>query len=354
MCRSILDLNGFLAALRSISFFAGEFMVVLFFVLSGYVLAKPFFLKGSRGLSDPVVKRHVRLALPCLVVALLGYLFMRADLFRHLQTIPITGSQVWTGSYFVHTPDIVSAIYTGAIGIFASPNLWQYNPPSWTMYYEFIGSMITFLLAFVTRNFQYRWLIYIAVVFGLWDQWFLPFVLGVILADVSCLVGLSPYKALRTPSWILFVLALLVGAMPLARDVLPPYYEWLNHLGVNGYNIARMFKMLAGAGVILSLLMNRRLQKAFEWKPLLFLGRISFSLYLLHMLILFSVGSYLFLHLQGQVSYTASVAIVTVVVVLITVPSAYVFTETVDNFAVKLSYLLPSLLKKKPSNNDTI
>lgn len=108
-------------------FLAGDFMVLLFFVLSGYVLAKPFFHSADRQPGIAVVRRHVRLAIPYLVVSLVVVALCLSGNYYNTQLAIVTRSGPWLGSTLPVRPDILEAAYLGFIGIFFSTDNTKYN-----------------------------------------------------------------------------------------------------------------------------------------------------------------------------------------------------------------------------------
>jgi len=85
------------------------------------------------------------------------------------------------------------------------------------------------------------------------------------------------------------------------------------------------------------LLNSQRMQKIFSSPVLVFLGKISYSLYLVHFLVISTLTCALFLVLHPVLPYGAAVLISCVLSVLVIIPLSYLFYRYVDMRGIKLS-----------------
>lgn len=85
------------------------------------------------------------------------------------------------------------------------------------------------------------------------------------------------------------------------------------------------------------LLNSQRMQKAFSSTVPVFLGKISYSLYLVHFLVISSFTCALFLALYPELPYGAAVLTSCILSLLLIVPLSYIFYKYVDTTGVKLS-----------------
>ncbi len=100
--------------------------------------------------------------------------------------------------------------------------------------------------------------------------------------------------------------------------------------------------------VILSVILSPRLQSFFSTRPLRFLGHISFSLYLLHCLIIGSISCFAFLRLYGPMGYNTAVGVVLVITLVAVMGLSYLMAEYVDMKGVKLAgYCYERFFKRK-------
>jgi peptidoglycan/LPS O-acetylase OafA/YrhL len=99
-----------------------------------------------------------------------------------------------------------------------------------------------------------------------------------------------------------------------------------------------MIYHIAGAGMIVYVLLNSQLlQKTFSSPVPLFLGKISYSLYLVHFLVISSFTCVLFLILYPVLPYGAAVLTSCILSVLLIVPLSYLFFKYVDTSGVEFS-----------------
>ena len=142
------------ALLGSVGFASidGPAAVVLFFVLSGFVLPLGFFRGGNTTLVvRAATKRWLRLVCPVLLAVLFSYLLFRCGLYWHREAAQFTQS-AWLGTFGgTHQtqefrPSLTEALLDGSLFAFLrDPD--KYDPVLWTMHHEFIGSFVTFFLA---------------------------------------------------------------------------------------------------------------------------------------------------------------------------------------------------------------
>lgn len=100
-------------------------------------------------------------------------------------------------------------------------------------------------------------------------------------------------------------------------------------------------------GVCMSVSAKRLLSSA----PALWLGKISFSLYLIHFPILFSLGAWIFLHALGTLGFLSSALLVFLVCIPLTVFLASLFEVSVDRRAISASRSSERYLNKKSAPN---
>lgn len=259
---------------------AGREAVLLFFVLSGFVLALPFVEEGRRppGYAAFAAKRVVRLLLPCAAVALL-----LAALVPLVGPEPRPGLSRWFNDAWAErvTPRLVLGHATLLL-----PGGYSLNSPMWTLHYELRVSLLFPLLALLCR--AGTAVLGAAAAAGvvvclaemkfigtgaLTTLLFVPhFALGAMLArhrrEVAASVagsGAAARAALWLGCYALLTFRWLAPANGLVCDL------------VNG----------AGAALLIALVLgSRRVQTALEAGPWPWLGAVSYSLYLVHVPVL--------------------------------------------------------------------
>jgi len=318
-------------------FYNGNFAVCIFFVISGFVMSHKFFqFKDHEIITASAIKRYLRLAIPVSISVFLAYLFMKFSLFYNNQAADISGSG-WLGGFWNFTPNFMDMLNQAFVGTFFS-SVFEYNKTLWTIAFEFTGSFL--VLGFVALFGKMRnrhWAYLVAIIIFL-QSYYLAFILGMILSDLMAhknmiIQAFDRSKILRTG---LLLLGLFIGSYPSGLDVTGTIYAPLNNSFMA--DPAVMYHVLGAFLVIMVLLDSKRMQKFFSGKYLLFLGEISFAMYLLHFIILGSFSSFIFLKLSPHVSYFANFAISFMLSVAIIIPTAYLMSRHIDRRVVKLSH----------------
>ena len=186
-----LDPHGAINTSVFFGFIHGSAAVAFFFVLSGFVLTRHFFVSG-----DPsriflgALKRWPRLALPVLITVLISWLLFRLNLYFFQEAASITQSP-WLAkfAFAYETPFQVNfsdALKQGLYRTFFRGDSY-YDSSLWTMRYEFIGSFAAFGLALILYPARSKvlQLYIIAIAIALChftNPWYAAFPVGVALA----------------------------------------------------------------------------------------------------------------------------------------------------------------------------
>lgn len=308
-------------------FYAGDFMVCIFFVLSGYVLTYKYFKTKDREiLISSATRRYLRLFIPVIFIVTLAFLMMSLHLFYNQEVVKITlaygAEKAWA-----FTPDILGMVRQAAWETFfgfTSQNSYDYV--LWTMGIEFLGSMIAFSFVMLFGQLRNRWLIYIIAIMFFLNTYYLAFILGIVLADTYN----SGKRLLNVNNKIILTLLLATCLF------LGTYTGNQNFVGYDMYNLVGQwlgvqstFFHVVGAFILVFVLLNSiKLEKILSSDAATLLGRLSFSLYLVHPLVIGSASCILFLFLYKHLSYN-SVEIIT-----------FLFTVLASLFFANLMYRL--------------
>ena len=292
----------------------GPAAVALFFVLSGFVIPLRLFRSGqSRAVVEAAAKRWPRLAGLTLLAVLFAWGLFHFGLFHYREAGDLTGSD-WLASYGggqldrMPTPSLAGAVHEGLVGAFLNTTD-AYDPVLWTMRHELFGSFLSMALALVIRRLPIpacgAVLIVAAALATAIDPWLLSFVTGTGLAFVvwTRRARLSAFVTCVSIGIGLFLFGYLepVGAysfIPMIQDAA-------------GYRYDRIvLHTTSGLLIILGLVSNERIGRAFTAKPLLLMGRLSFPVYVFHFPLLCSLGCGLFVMFRQSMSYESSIVLV--------------------------------------------
>lgn len=158
---------------------------------------------------------------------------------------------------------------------------------------------------------------------------------------------LSPRKdQIATTSWIsLFIIGMYIGSLPLISWDSSPGFIWLRALIPNWYFAKALFyPCLGSVFIMLSITYSPLLQHLFMIRFAQYLGRISFSLYLLHTQVLCSLGIRVMtaaMKIVGggetQVRFSIGFFLGSCIMAPLTFWAADVFTRAVDERSVRFA-----------------
>ncbi|MFJ7728263.1 acyltransferase family protein, partial [Neobacillus sp. NPDC097160] len=122
-------------------------------------------------------------------------------------------------------------------------------------------------------------------------------------------------------------------------------YNVLNFNFIKGVYFYQFYHIIGGFLLVYVLLSSKILQKFFSHKVMLFLGNISFSLYVIHLVILCSFSTALFKALLGYFSYKISFLLMFGCSMVILFPLSYFSYKYIDLSSVKFGNFVYSYLK---------
>jgi len=314
---------------------AGNFSVCIFFVLSGYVLTQKYFImQDKKIIVSSAVRRYIRLFIPVFSAIMLAYTIASTGLFQYyLEAVTVSGNNNYA-NYWTFTPNLVDAIKEAVWGSFFT-GADTYNPVLWTMTTEFCGSMLVFAISFLFGSQRTRWTFYLAAAVLLFNTYYLAFIIGMVFADIFN----SRKPMLKTSNKIILSIilfsGLFIGSYPIGTVTVDSLYGFLNN---DVFRTPKLTYHIIGAGMIMYVLLNSyRLQNFFSSPVPVFLGKISYSLYLIHFLVISTFTSALFLFLHPLLPYGAAVLISCLMSLLLILPLSYLFYKYVDMTGVELS-----------------
>ena len=317
----------------------GNFAVCIFFVLSGFVLSHKFFLqKEPEIITASAVKRYFRLALPVAFSVLFAYVLMKFSLFFNHPAGSVSGSG-WLMGFWNFQPNFFDSLRQAVVGTFFF-SIFDYNAILWTIACEFLGSFLVFGFLAIFGQAKKRFWAYAFLIVVFLQTYYLAFILGMLLSDVFAhrqmiLRQHDPKKIWRS---LFLVLGLFLGSFPIGRDPSGTMYAFMNFSWLS--SPATLYHILGAFLLMVVLLDSRKMQKFFSYKYFLFLGEVSFAMYLLHFIILGSFSSFIFLKLEPIMAYPYAVAISFAASLPIILLVSYLAYELVDKKAVNFSHFL--------------
>ncbi len=328
---------------------AGNFAVTLFFLISGYVLSYKFFITGRREIViSGAFRRYFRLMPTVLVSVLISYLLLAGGLYYNLPAAAITGSSGWLALSWLGPAHLWDALRLGVYDAFITGNnTMTYNNALWTMKIEFLGSFLVFAMLLVLGKLKRRWIVYVLLGLLLWQTYYLAFVLGVALCDFVTHQS-KHQRRIGHPAYGItaLVAGLLLGALPIPG----PASAMIGRLtgGLLAPEPATiLFHIIGAALVMAAVVLTPALKAWLMLGPLQYLGRISFALYLVHLSVIASLGSFLLVKLSPHIGYPGAVSLSFMISLMVIFVVSELVTRYVDIPAVRLSGSLYRRLAKR-------
>lgn len=319
----------------------GNLSVCIFFVLSGFVLSYRFFeTKQSKVIISSAIRRYFRLALPVSVSVLFVYILLLFDSFYLKNILEYTFTQLNTDYSKFSTNFFVMS----KIALFDTLFNWDssYNPVLWTITYELFGSFLVFSFLALFGDIQRRYVVYILLIVLFSRTYFLGFIFGILLSDVF-VHQRSVFQNLHVlVKYVLLFVGLFLGSYPYINTS-NTIYSFLYIPALEADNLI-VYHIVGAFLIMITVLCSSTLQSILSSSFFLFLGRISFSLYLIHFTLLCSLSSFLFWKLHAVIGYNSS-ALLTF---LVSIPVMFVFSHYLYKYVdVKAINWSKELFEKK-------
>lgn len=319
---AVMTASGFDVSLsvEPYSFFVnGNFWVCLFLVISAFLLSNKIFQLRSKSafdtLSETLLKRYLRLMIPAALIGIFSYFL--TDLLTR------TGLN-YLGK--INSLSFPSFLYHAVVHmwIFVDSSV---QGPFWMLHYLLFGSYLAILIALATPL-KNRWTplihLFLTAVLGILNHYYVGIVLGVMICYLyhcrtslqntfnngffnKITIFLVQNRILRSAAGILLLLAgLFLGAYP--SYVKPDnIYRIFNAYAFRDPDAYELIHSIGAACLLASFFLLKELADFFSTKPFLFLGKISFSIYLVHSMLLEHVG-YFIMHKMNDLIGNYSIA----------------------------------------------
>lgn len=298
----------------------GNFLVHLFCILSGllisYNLIKNFNIDR---VSNSLLKRYFHFSIPILIVGLVVYIMLKFHLFTNISTSLLTGSS-WLSSYYTNILSLKQILISALINtLFVGDDM--ISTAFWMMSYIFYGTFLTYILNFISfhknRKILYFYIILLVILIFL-NSYMACFVIGYLLAYGMIKIKNKLGSKIDSFIGIVFlILGFFFGGYP--SGVIPT-----NIYSLLPNNIF-LFHLIGATFVIIGVYFLNPLKRIFSTRIFKSLGKISFSIYLIHIPLLFSFSTTLFsflfykngrYQLDSAITYFASICMLLVIAFL--------------------------------------
>lgn len=318
-------------------FVSGSFAVCLFFILSGYVLSQGYLGKAGRRLDvlANAVKRPIRLGGLVVFSVIIAAVLWSFGLLGNLSVAELSGSNAWFASFWQGDVNFKTLLVELLIAPFESGS--RYNPPLWTIQLELYGSFLVYAFLLVFANSKYRMPVLMLLLACTLSSLFQGFILGMLLADaVRNYTVLQRLQALTKIKYALLITALYLSSYPAyldPKDRLHTVYGWLPAADQYGGG----YPMLGALLLLIYASTSPSLKTLLSARPLQFLGRISYGLYVVHFLTLGTLSCWIFLSAYPVLGHQQSFLLVVACGLPVNILFAYLLTLYIDEPVTKLA-----------------
>jgi len=328
----------------------GPFAVSVFLLISGYVLSyNCFHNKDENYIASCFFKRYFRLTIPILFSCFISYFLLKFNAFNNLNAL----NSRWMSQFFSCDANFFDMIkfalydqYFGSSGLSVC-----YNPILWMIPSLLFGSYLiyAFCALFARSGSRLKIFFYIALVIIFSKTIFLSMILGMILCDMDA------NKIFQNVNKYVLLIMLLPGIY-LGSFIRPdlPFYTIFNTHFMNNYfdNWISLLYFCYNIGAMILFFVLSRLSfsiKIFSNKFVLYLGKISFSMYLLHFILICSLSTYVYAWLMRNsiiASYDLSFLITLAITIIVTIPLSHLFYKYVELRSLNISKLLYEFINR--------
>ncbi len=336
----------------------GDIAVVFFFALTGFLVGRSVFLKGDgfRVLPGKTINRYLRLLPTVAIATLFAFLAMKLGLMNHLKIANENANTEFLSGYCNFDPTIGSLLLDMFVAPFVRSS--KYIGPFWTIKYEFLGYILVLAVAVLLRKSKWRRLAYLLITALLGITWgdscFCIFIFGLIVADLEfnenpTVCGKLYSKLLTNKIFITicFFAATYFACCPIYGN--SPLYAFLLRIPMLGTTLLRGFGMALFIWVSLK---SRFVQKILSWKPLVFLGEMSFETYAIHWPLMLICEAGLFLVLEKHLSYDAAALLAFAVTLVAIYGCSYPFSLLTKKIGKGTTLLQNKCFSKRKDGNN--
>lgn len=274
-------------------FSAGREAVILFFLLSGFVLSIPAI--NSRAQTYPVfiVRRVFRIYVPYLIAIMVAVL--AASILHGNQTLSEWFNRPWSAPV-TWRPVLQHLAFIGQYDV------GQFDPPIWSLIYEMRISLLFPVLCAISLKLRPGWSLAMAVCLsaasifvnnllnglGVWPpvidtlHYAAFFGVGIFLARQSQSISAIYIRMSRRKKLAIGILSALLYVY--AGVLWQGVARRLTSYGL--FNSADWLTAAGAAGLIVFSLNSAPLRRILFWPPIHALGKMSYSVYLLHFIVM--------------------------------------------------------------------
>ena len=322
-------------------FVTGDFWISVFYLISGFVIAYQVFrMKDEKQFSRSLLKRYPRLMLPVFVLSAIVYIMLHLNLFYNVPASLLSGSE-WLAQFYQNKTTLYDLFFSSIVDTWLVGMSTLYSNAFWMLAELFAGSFMAYILAAMGKGMNRKILyVYIgaALLYLSTNSRLTDFALGVLAAYIVEQFGeriKSHKKACVCAGIFMLTAAVVLGAYPVGHEP-DNAYRILNHLPER-FNPVYFYHILAAVLLIMGIWLLEPLGKVFSKKPVLFLGEISYSIYLVHIPVIYSLSAWLLVKFMSKTrNYNLSAGLSFAISLPVMILLAWLFYRFVERNCTKL------------------
>lgn len=302
----------------------GNFLVCLFCIISGIVISIQIIsIKDKEKTSEVIFKRYFRLMIPLFPIGILVYLMLRFNLFSNIELANYTNSP-WLGQYYNNSISFIETLKLIFI------DTWFYGSDIlsnayWMLSQLFYGTFLSIILSMISWKYgKHTWIIYlILALFLINNTLAASFVLGTLIAWLYKKKLIIPNKYI---GFISLLIGTFLGGYP--SGIIPNnIYSFLNFETYVTWHIIGAFLTIYGIWNI------NLLQRILSHNIFQKLGSVSYSLYLIHIPLLFSITTFIFIKIIN-IGYFYSTLITFILSIIILIIISYFYNKYIEKISL--------------------
>jgi peptidoglycan/LPS O-acetylase OafA/YrhL len=265
-------------------------------------------------------------------------------MFLHQATV-LSGSPSWLTQYYLFPAHFGQAVYQAVYGVWLgnSTIFSSYNSVLWTMHFELFGSFLIFMFLALFGKLNNRWVFYgVSALFFL-KTYYLCFIAGIVISDICIAWPDAMDRLSEKLVWFSLPIGLVLGTWTVS-SVYTSVYSHINIPFFTGPQLELFAHMVGAIIVVLAVLKLNLLSRIFETRPFQYLGKISFSLYLIHFLIMSSLSSYVFIRILPVYGNRLAGLSAVLIGLPVTFLAASLYTKWIDIPSIAISKSLGNIL----------
>ncbi len=346
---------------------AGHASVILFFALSGYVLSFPFLKNDAQPYLPYIVKRICRIYIPFTFA-----IFLAVLLYTHITQA--TEGSLWFHNEWQKRPLTFEVVFRHLLMTGRSDDIWL-DGAMWSLVDEmrisfcfplliifcrklhtaiflalslYVGT--TFAIIFTGNDWSFLMSDRLAETFLLTARYIPFFMMGILLAKNNDTIQIWLQRLPR--AWLAALLICAFGFFCLPMEIYNPYILSLFPAGKNNAATQFVTDALVGLAGGFFIIYARRISSSdscfnvLHWAPIEWLGKTSYSLYLVHLPIVL----FLFNALLGKMNYW----LIVLMVIGISLATASIFYWVVERPSIRLGKYLAALLERRRVTAETV